>query len=116
MTPGTYHLPGLVEGDTWTGVPSLRVRVNDAAPPSALALVRLQVRRRHDDAVAMLSLTSADGGIVIGDAAEWELSIPPRQIALAAGRYVYDLEFTDAAGTVKTYLAGTMVVHKQVTR
>lgn len=117
MKPGTYNLPSVTEGDTWRGVPALRVRVNGAPPSQPLALVRMQIRRRAEDAAALVSLHSgAGGGIVIGDAADWDVSIPPRVLDLPAGRYVHDIEFTDAAGTVSTYLAGGIAVNKQVTR
>jgi hypothetical protein len=117
MTPATYHLPSVVEGDTWAGIPALTVRVNNAAPASALALVRIQIRRRHDDADALVSLHSGSGGgISIDDAAAWEVSVARRVLDLPAGRYVHDVEFTDAAGEVRTYLAGSLSVGKQVTR
>lgn len=123
MKPGIYNLPSFTAGDTWGGVPKIRIRLQENSesepepPSSPLALVRLQFRRKYSDPVALVSLDSDTmGGIEIDDSEDWEISIPPNDLNLSPGEYIYDLETTDDDGIVTTYLAGTISIGPQVTR
>jgi hypothetical protein len=76
----------------------------------------MDIRVNADSAAASKALTSVGGDITINDAATWEFTVEPFAMDLDAGNYVYDVETTDAAGTVRTYLSGSVVVARDVTR
>jgi len=114
--PGRYTIPAAVTGDTFAGIPELSVTVNGSSPSSSLASVRMQFRTSATATTAALELTSADSEITINDAAAWNITVEPFSISLDAGNYVYDIEFTDAGGDVKTYVTGTWSVAQDVTR
>lgn len=117
MTQGTYTLPSVARGDTWVGVPLMRVEINGDPPASALARVRLQARKKPDaTGAALIDLDSEDDTITVDDAAAWEFSIPAQVVDVAAGTYHYDIETTDAADAVKKYIKGTWTILPRVTR
>ena len=76
----------------------------------------MDIRVNADSASASKALTSGGGDITIDNAATWEFTVEPFAMDLAAGPYVYDVETTDAAGTVRTYLSGSLTVVQDVTR
>lgn len=118
MKPSTYNFPDLVRGDTFDGISSLQITVNDAAPTTALASVRAQFRRsKKADAVLLeLSSETSPATISIDNASTWLISVPAGSLDLPVGKAFYDMEFTDADGRKKTYIAGTIEVLQDVTR
>lgn len=114
--PGRYTIPAAVTGDTFAGIPEMSVTVNGDPPTVALASVRMQFRTSADAASASLALTSSGGDITINSAANWNITVEPFEITLAAANYVYDIEFTDTGGTVRTYVTGTWAIASDVTR
>lgn len=72
----------------------------------------MQVRTSVSDPDALLTLTTADGGLVIAAG-----TITPvfDTDALPPGLYVYDLKLTDAGGEVFRLLQGTFNVTGEVT-
>lgn len=116
--PATVTLPSVVRGDTWDGFTITGVLLDDEAPASALASALLHFRSAADaagDPDHVLD-TSDPAELVIDDAAAWTLRAPAQILPLAAGRWVFDLEFTDAAGDVHTYVSGVLTVLQDVTR
>ena len=117
MTPGAYTLPAFTHGDTWDGVPTITITIDDAAPSTALSSVRMHFRTTAaQKGSPLLELTSAAGDITITSAANWIISIPAQSLDLPVGTLYYDIEFTDTAGTITTYLSGTITVAQDVTR
>jgi hypothetical protein len=118
VKPSTYNFPDLVRGDTFDGITSLQITVNDAPPPVALASVRAHFRRSKLAAATLVELSSEDSPatIVIHDSGTWLISIPPGSLDLPVGKAFYDMEFTDTSGRKKTYIAGTIEVLQDVTR
>jgi hypothetical protein len=97
---------------TWkTGTPATPVDLTGCT-------ARLQVRPTIDSATALLSLTTENGGLVLGN----NLGTVRRIISAAATAAfswdsgVYDLEIIFPDGTVRRLLAGTVSVSKEVTR
>lgn len=111
-----YDLPTCYAGDTFPGLTVSSITVGGAAMTSALSSVRMQVRTTANASTASLSLTSGGGDITIDDAAAWGITVDPFTISLSARDYVYDLEFTDAGGTIRTYLFGKWRIEQDVTR
>ena len=113
MTPQIYIMQPFVRGDVWSGIPTITILVNGAVPPLPIASARMQFRRSGIVGDELLSL---DGSIIIQSAANWELSIPSRSLSLSVGKWDYDLETTDSAGVIKTYIKGSIAVANDITR
>lgn len=116
MKPAAYNLPSVTRGDTWSGFRVTGVLVDEAAPSSNLSSVAMQFQADGDlDGAIVQSLTSGGGDITINDAATWDFTVNATVLSgLVAGRYRYDLTTTDAAGVLKTYLEGYLMVHQDV--
>lgn len=118
MEPGTYNLPTMTRGDHFAGVASISITEDGSPPASALSSARIHFRpsssgHRGDP---VLELSTAGGGISITSAANWSMQIPQQTLALPAGVFYYDLECTDGAGVVTTFLKGTLTVNDDVTK
>lgn len=79
---------------------------------------RMQIRPTAASATTTLSLTTENARIALGGAAGTiTLSISATDTAaIAAGRYVYDLELVSAGGIVTRLLQGIVTVSANVTR
>jgi hypothetical protein len=126
MPPVAITLDDHYAGDTWIGIAAIGPvefvvgEDPEAVEPPAELLARcdLQFRDGRDRLGYALSSVAADGvgTIEITDTATWEMRIVPQALPLAAGSWRWDLQTVDAAGTVLTLYAGTLVVLKDVTR
>lgn len=114
MLPGILTVEGMVEGDTWRGVPSLTVTIDDATPASPLSSVRMQFRRKPGGVVGD-ELSTANGLIAILDAEAWEVKIGPTRMDLTPGQWLFDVEFSAADGSVYTLLKGVLQVAYGIT-
>ena len=111
MTPQKLALEPFTAGDTWRGIPSITITVNGAPPSSALASVRMRFTPVSNPDATAVELTSAAAKITISSAANWVVVVPKQAVpALVAGRWDWQLKFTDATGTVTTYLADSINV------
>jgi hypothetical protein len=78
---------------------------------------RMQLRTSYSAASASLELTTANGRISLTNAGVITLSLTATETAaLAAGRYVYDLELVSSGGQVTRLLEGVVTVSPEVTR
>jgi hypothetical protein len=78
---------------------------------------RMQLRTSYSAASASLELTTANGRISLTNAGVITLSLTATETAaLAAGRYVYDLEMVSSGGQVTRLLEGVVTVSPEVTR
>lgn len=103
MEPQIYPLQRFVAGDHWPGIPSVQIKINGAAPPTALSSARLRFLNSGGPAVEIASPT----GIVITNPTTWLMTIPKQAVpGLTAGHWRWQLKTTDAAGVVATWLAG----------
>ena len=114
--PAVYDWPSAVKGDTFDGVAITGVTVDGANPASTLSSTKIQFRPSIASTTTSLELTSADSEITISNVTTWACTVVPFTIALAAGTYYYDWEFTDASGNIRTYLAGRWHIAEHVTR
>jgi len=101
MLPAIYNFSKAVEGDTHDGV-SVTVKSDGAAVNLTNITIAMQVRSATD-AVALnltvgsgLTKTNAAAGVFTVNA----FTMP------AAGTYSYDVQFTYANGSIKTYMSG----------
>lgn len=79
---------------------------------------RMQVREEVESTTALLTLTTADGGIVLGgDQGTIDLEISDENTAAIAWEGgVWDLEIAHPGGDVTRLLMGSVSVSKEVTR
>jgi hypothetical protein len=116
----TVTLDPVVEGDTWPGIPGIGpVTINTEPPAYAADQARLHFRRVNATTTTGIDLSTETGGIVIVDAATWELSVPPvpyPQFSLTQGNWEADLEITDSAGTRLTVARFVLPVLRQITK
>jgi hypothetical protein len=78
---------------------------------------RMQLRTSYSAATASLELTTVNGRISLTNAGVITLSLTATETAaLAAGRYVYDLELVSSGGVVTRLLEGVVTVSPEVTR
>lgn len=100
--------------DTWDGLTNCSMSSTGTAFANPLASVRMFWR--DSDGAVGLQLTSAGGDITIDDAANWQYTVNPiTQFPLAVGVWRWSIEFTDSAGRVKTYWAGTREIKSDPT-
>ena len=116
MIPQKLTLTPFTEGDTWDGIPSLTVTINGAQPSSALSVVTMRFKKSGGNESDVVELTSATvGQITISNAAAWVVSVPAQIVAgLTAGKWDWRMQFTDAAGKKRTYLAEQITVLETV--
>jgi hypothetical protein len=77
----------------------------------------MQLRTSYSAASASLELTTANGRVSLTSAGVITLSLTATETAaLAAGRYVYDLELVSSGGVVTRLLEGVVTVSPEVTR
>jgi len=106
-------LPATVSSNTWDGLTWELTSVDAADTRFAAVLSSVRFQLQDGDGNAALTLSSASAGQVTINTATanaWSVTVEPRILSLAPGIYSYGLEFTDADGTVKTYLAGTLQI------
>jgi len=78
---------------------------------------RMQLRTSYSAASASLELTTSNGRISLTNAGVITLSLTATETAaLAAGRYVYDLEMVSSGGQVTRLLEGVVTVSPEVKR
>lgn len=113
----TYDPPSVKAGDTWSGFGPVTFTVDGSEPSNAIASVRLQFRTRDQiggsDYAAQL--TSAGGDITIDDADAWQITIPAQVLDLDPATYWYDVEITDNAGGIYSWLEGKLSVKPDIT-
>lgn len=78
---------------------------------------RMQARPSYTSATVTAELTTSNGRISLTNAGVITLSLTATETAaLAAGRYVYDLEMVSSGGQVTRLLEGVLTVTPEVTR
>ena len=110
-SPPAIELPCAFKGATWDGL-TWRIDSTDGNDYDAvLSSARFQLQ--DSAGAAVLTLTSAVGSEItlnVTTARLWSLTVESRLLTLDAGIYSWALETTDADGTVKVHLIGTLTV------
>lgn len=115
MIPSTVTLDSLVRGDTWPGF-RVQITINGSKPANDLSSVLMHFRTAKDaPGNPSLALTSSSG-ITINDADLWDVTVNSQILALAAGVWFWDMQFTDVAGNVNTYIEGRLLIVQDVSR
>ena len=110
-SPPAIELPCAFKGATWDGL-TWRVDSTDGTDYDAvLSSARFQLQ--DSAGAAVLTLTSAVGTEItlnVTTARLWSVTVEKRLLTLDAGIYSWALETTDADGTIKVQLIGTLTV------
>jgi hypothetical protein len=110
-SPPAIDLPCAFKGATWDGL-TWRVDSTDGTDYDAvLSSARFQLQ--DSTGAAVLTLTSAVGSEItlnVTTARLWSITVEKRLLTLDAGIYSWALETTDADGTIKVQLIGTLTV------
>ena len=110
-SPPAIELPCAFKGATWDGL-TWRIDSTDGTDYDAvLSSARFQLQ--DSAGAAVLTLTSAVGSEItlnVTTARLWSVTVEKRLLTLDAGIYSWALETTDADGTVKVQLIGTLTV------
>ena len=100
--------------DHWEGIPTISIEVNGAPPTSPVASATLsfyQERMAGSDLGApLLVLSSADDGVTISDAANWQMVVPITDVGLPIGKYSCRFRTVNAAGYKRTWFTGTLEI------
>lgn len=102
-------------GDTWKGVPMIKILVNGQPPIFPAASARLQFRSSQG-VLGCPELTTENGGIIIEDAGLWWFSLPKSNLEIMDGRWLYDLETIDTQGDIQTFVEGAQPIKEDITR
>lgn len=115
MVPAVYNFPKLYEGDTHDGLSiTVETTTGGVSSPVDLTNVDIAMQVRSNSAGALALDLSVGSGITKTDATNGVFRVDAFTVP-AAGLYDYDIEFTYADGTVKTYMGGAMSVKADVT-
>lgn len=126
MLAGVYNIT-IEQGSTFGRLISLE-QPDLAADPTGATFeeydlsghtARMQIRRTVESTSTMLSLTTANGGIVINPGTpdnEIEIVISAANTATLTTDGVYDLEIINSAGAVSKVIRGTITLIPEVTR
>lgn len=117
MSAAIHHPEPIYAGDTWPGLPAITIRVATegdpapAAPPALpVASARLLFFKPGELPGGKAPATGCELPVTITSAAGWELAIPPVILPLAPGEWAFQLKTTDSAGTIRTWLTGTLQI------
>jgi len=114
--PDTWNIPAIKTGDTWDGFTISGVTVNSANPANTLSNVAIQFRTAPGASTVALELNTTTSGITINNATTWNCTVNSMTVSLDPDTYWWDMQFTDSAGKIKTYLEGKWPIVRDVTR
>lgn len=114
MSAAIYTTEAIYAGDTWPGIPSITIRVNDLPPANAVAGAKLVFYKADESPLTpALTLTDEAGDIEIIDASNWQLAIPGTPLDLPPGEWTFRFS-TNAATSgnelVRTWIVGTLTI------
>lgn len=117
MSAVASHDLVIPQGSSWTQVLNWKTGSPAAFVNTTGFSARMQLRTSYSAASATLELTTANGRISLTNAGVITLSLSATETAaLAAGRYVYDLELVSSGGLVTRLLEGIVTITPEVTR
>lgn len=112
----TYNLPTIVAGSYYSG--TVLNMYSDSAHTTPIDLTNYNVvmkfKSNYQDPEIALELSTYDGSIVLTDALNGKVTINGLNLELPNGKYVYDIDFIDANGYIKTYIRGTITLLEKV--
>ena len=116
MTAGNYDF--IIEQGSELSLPLIWKGGNGVPIDLTGCSAEMMIRREVDDSVPLVSLSSADGGIVLGETAGTiAIAIDEATTSeLASGKAYYDLRLTDSLGKHRRLIQGQVIISPAVTR
>ena len=106
---GTYNFPNPhVKGDKFLGG-QYTLSLNGSVKDLTSATARCMFRRGSKTGKVVKSLT-VGSGLTLTDASNGVITIDAFVMDFRPDTYFYDIEITDSAGVIKTFVEGTIVV------
>jgi hypothetical protein len=112
LRPAQYNVQ-IWRNDTWAQVFS--ITANSVAVNLTGSTITIQVRKTASASTIDLTLSTADSSILIGGASSNQITLN-KQVTIAAGSYLYDMNVAFPSGEVKTYVWGTFFVQEDITK
>jgi hypothetical protein len=108
-----FDIPSHRRGDTFKGF-SFEILEDDETTPVDItgSSFFMQFRTAYNSPVAYEASTANNKIQIIDN----KVVIMPFKVELTPNRYIYDIEWTDAAGVIKTVMEGTWVITKDISR
>lgn len=115
MIPGKYNMV-CPQGSTFNQ--ELTYTINTLNVNLSGYIAKMQIREKHTSTSALLTLTTENGGIVLGGSnGTISINIPSSTTTgFIAKEYVYDLELTSSNNTVTRLIEGKFIVTPEVTK
>jgi len=110
----TYTIPKHRRGDTWDGISSIGIKVNNVPANLSGSLVTMELREDYDTPV-VLTFSTTTSTIRIQNSLS-SINIPARIINIPPATYKYDLQVIYPDSTTKTYMEGTWEIYFDVTK
>ena len=112
LRPAQYNVQ-IWRNDTWAQV--FTITANNVAVNLTGSTITIQVRKTASASTVDLTLSTADSSITIGGASSNQITLN-KQVTIAAGSYLYDMNVAFPSGEVKTYVWGTFFVQEDITK
>lgn len=112
-----YDFPDQYTGSTWNGVSS--INITSSGIPLNLTNCEVSIKVRSFFNLAspvVLEFNNKDGTVVILNASQGTIKIPPQNINIPEGKYKYSLKVFTPPNNYKTYLTGIWNILPSVTR
>jgi hypothetical protein len=110
-----YNFPPHIKGDTFKGK-TFTISINGELIDTTTYTVKMQLRKgRSTSYPVALELSTTNGEIVKDDTNNGQFRIIEQVIAIPAGKYVYDMEFT-SGGKVRTWIKGVWTITRETTQ
>ena len=110
----TYIIPKHRRGDTWVGIPTFPITLNNSPVNLTGASIKIDFRKGVDTPVA-LTLSTANSSILITQPTQGIISIPSRIVTIPFGIYLYDIQVTFSSGVITTYVEGSWEIIADIT-
>jgi hypothetical protein len=108
-------IPAHKTGDTWGGIPNINF-VRKGIPLNLTgASIKMQVRLSNDSPT-VLELSNSNGGIIITNPLNGQITIPPKLINIPVGNYKYEIKIHLSNGETKTFIEGTWSITEEITK
>jgi len=109
-----YNIPKHRRGDTWDGIPSIGIKVNNVPVNLSGSVISMEFREDFDSPV-VLTFSTLTSSIIIQNSLS-SIQIPPHLIDISPGIYKYDLQVVYPDTTTKTYMGGSWEIYFDVTK
>ena len=110
----TYNFPRHRRGDTWDGINTIGILVNNVPVNLSGAVITMELREDYDAPPALsLSTTTSTVSVLPSLSA---FTIPPIVIDIPPATYLYDIQITYPTGTIKTYMEGKWEIYFDITK